>query len=70
MALTKLVQVVQIDRDDKVWKTFRTHEDCEKWLNSKETARDLSDYMSTLTLSTRTIWTNMSEKDIKKLLKE
>ena len=70
MALTKLFQVVQTDDDDNVWKTFRTQERCEEWLNSEETAHDLSDYMSNLTLTIRPIWTNMSDKDIKKLLKE
>lgn len=70
MALTKLFQVVQVDKTVDVWKTFRTQEECEGWLNSKETAHDLSDYMSNLTLTIRPIWTNMSKKDIEKLLKE
>jgi hypothetical protein len=66
MKLTKLFQVVDAERDNKVWKTYRTEAECEKFMSNN----DLDDYMSDLTLTIRPVWTNKSESSIKKMLKE
>jgi hypothetical protein len=66
MALTKLFELVKVGRDDKVWRTYRTEQECLDYLASN----DLADYMGTLTLTIRPIWTNMGEASIKRLVGE
>lgn len=63
--LTKLFEVYEVVRN-KTWRTYRTEKECIDYLESGVPA----DYMSTLTLTIRPIWTNLSDQDIKKLLKE
>ena len=65
MALTRIYQVVNVDRPDRVIKTRLTREACEKWLEEES---DYSDYMGSLTLTIQEVWTNKSAADIKKLV--
>ena len=64
--LTKLFEVVEIDRFEKVVRTFRTDEECQQFLASA----DYSDMMSDIKLYIRPIWTNMSVHEIERLLKK
>lgn len=66
MALTKLYEVVETGDRGRVWRTYRTEKECVDYLESN----DLSDYMGSLTLTIRPVWTNKREQEIKKLLKE
>lgn len=63
-ALTRIYQVVNLDRPDRAIKTRLTREACEKWL---EEDSDYSDYMGSLNLTIQEVWTNKSKDDIKKL---
>lgn len=63
MAMTKLYELVDVNRNS-VWRTYRTEQECETYLSSN----DLADYMGSLTLTIRPVWTNKSEASIQKLL--
>lgn len=65
MALTRIFQVVNLERPDRIIKTRLTREQCEKWL---EEDSDYSDYMGSLALTIQEVWTNKSASDIKKLI--
>ncbi len=66
--LTKLYQVVEISTDEnlKPWRTCRTEKECHDFLESD----DFSDLLGTITLTIIPIWTNKSEAEIKRLLRE
>jgi hypothetical protein len=66
MALTKLYEVVETKERGKVWRTYRTEQACVDYLESN----DLSDYMGSITLTIRPVWTNKNKQDIEKLLDE
>lgn len=63
--LTRIYQVVNLERPDRAIKTRLTREACEKWL---ENDADYSDYMGSLNLTIQEVWTNKSKDDIKKLV--
>lgn len=67
MGLTKLYQVVGVDRTpNTVFATKHSEEECVEYLNSDR----FSDYMGSLTLTIRPIWTNANKKKIKEMVKE
>lgn len=66
MPLTKLYEIVDTKNDNKVFRTYRTEQECLAYLGSN----DLADYMSDLILTIRPVWTNKSEEKIKRLLRE
>jgi hypothetical protein len=63
MVLTKLYQVVEVGFFRSVWKTYRTEQECLDYL-----AGSNSSAFMTVTLTVMPIWTNVSQKDIEKML--
>lgn len=70
---TGLIKIYQVignayeEGGEHVIITRLSRDECEKWL---ETKADYSDYMSTIILTIREVWTNLSASKIKEMIED